>query len=34
MVQAEIDVLPVAELLEEIPFGQAVQEEPVKEDVS
>jgi hypothetical protein len=34
MVQTEIDVPPVAELVEEIPLGQAVQEEPVKEDVS
>jgi|LauGreDrversion4_1035100.scaffolds.fasta_scaffold346405_2 hypothetical protein len=32
MVQAEIDVLPVAELVEEIPLGHAVQEVPVKED--
>ena len=32
MVQADIDVLPVAELVDDIPLGQAVQEVPVKED--
>jgi len=31
-VHAEISVLPIAELVVEIPLGQAVQEEPVKED--
>ena len=32
MVHTEIDVLPVAEFVEEIPLGQAVHEEPVNED--
>jgi hypothetical protein len=34
IVQAEMEILPIAELVEEIPLGQAVQEEPVKEEVS